>query len=188
LSQELIVPFRIATIELMVTNDERQAFSDRLNQVLDDQGYPPKGSGRQNRLAKDWGLSQKGVRKWLEGEGVPETTRLIEMAKRYQVSFEWLATGRSNRELSHRSTGTGDAGGRLLFIDSGVTPKLRMKLRPYASSLVEAIEKADADGMPDEAFTAMAQTLRAFEKLWRPGDRQDEPRLLDIHHPDPEGA
>ncbi|MBU9502862.1 hypothetical protein C6T58_05525 [Burkholderia multivorans] len=78
----------------MVTDDERQAFSERLNRVLDERKIPLKGAGRQIALATEWGVSQKGARKWLEGEAIPELTRLISMATKYEVSFEWLATGR----------------------------------------------------------------------------------------------
>ncbi|MBG0879392.1 helix-turn-helix transcriptional regulator [Burkholderia sp. 9775_39] len=83
----------------MVTDDERQAFSERLNKVLDERKTPPKGAGRQIALANEWGVSQKGARKWLEGEAIPELTRLISMATKYAVSFEWLATGRDPATL-----------------------------------------------------------------------------------------
>ncbi|MGS1071690.1 helix-turn-helix domain-containing protein [Burkholderia glumae] len=158
----------------MVTIDERQAFSDRLNLVLDEEGYPPKGSGRQNRLAKEWDLSQKGVRKWLEGEGVPETTRLVEMAKRYGVSFEWLATGRDPSTLAYSTSvvrGVGPSPAPSGFSDE-------------ASALVRAIARADEAGMPGLAFSSMGETLRAFERL----RGEEPPRYIDIHSRHPEGA
>lgn len=83
----------------MVTDNERQAFSERLNKVLDDRKTPPKGAGRQIALATEWEVSQKGARKWLEGEAIPELARLISMATKYGVSFEWLATGRDPTTL-----------------------------------------------------------------------------------------
>ncbi|WP_213306054.1 helix-turn-helix domain-containing protein [Paraburkholderia sacchari] len=79
----------------MVT-DEKIAFSERLNKVLDDVGFAPKGRGRQVQLGERMGVSQKGARKWLEGEAIPETVRLIEIAKKFGASFEWLATGRGD--------------------------------------------------------------------------------------------
>ncbi|MCM2543882.1 helix-turn-helix domain-containing protein [Burkholderia glumae] len=155
----------------MVTNDERQAFSDRLNLVLDEEGYPPKGSGRQNRLAKDWGLTQKGVRKWLEGEGVPETTRLIEIAKRYDVSFEWLATGRDPSTLCHSET----------VVRGAYSSTAPGTFSEEATALIRAIARADASGMPGLAFSSMGDTLRAFERL----RGQEPPRFVDIHSPNP---
>ncbi|WP_414446838.1 helix-turn-helix domain-containing protein [Burkholderia sp. 22PA0099] len=154
----------------MVTIDERQAFSDRLNLVLDDAGYPPKGSGRQNQLAKDWGLSQKGVRKWLEGEGVPETTRLVEMSKRYGVSFEWLATGRHPVSLAPSSEVV-----KATSVVPGPSPASE-----DAAQLVNAINVADTTGMPAEVFQSMSLMLKTIQNL-RP---QSEPRRLDINAPD----
>ncbi|QVN18942.1 helix-turn-helix domain-containing protein [Burkholderia pyrrocinia] len=160
----------------MVTIDERQAFSDRLNLVLDEEGLPPKGSGRQNQLARDWGLSQKGVRKWLEGEGVPETTRLIEMAKRYNVSFEWLATGRDPLTLRPSASIVREAQGASL-----VAPSTAIELRPAAKVLVDALAVADRADMPPRAFQVLHETLRTFEAfLDQPPDE-----LLDLNAPDP---
>lgn len=78
----------------MIVDDTRRDFSKRLNQALDNIGYPPKGSGRQVQLAKDFSVSQKGARKWLEGESMPSMTRLSELASRLGVSTEWLMSGR----------------------------------------------------------------------------------------------
>ncbi len=69
--QELTVLGRGGTLSHMDTNDEKAAFAARLNEVCDDQQIPPKGHARQTTLAKIFGLTQKGVRKWLEGEGHP---------------------------------------------------------------------------------------------------------------------
>lgn len=74
-------------------NDERERFSERLNSALDQIGVPPKGRGRQGRVAKMFDVSQKGARKWLEGEAIPKTSRLREMAEKLGVSTEWLLTG-----------------------------------------------------------------------------------------------
>jgi transcriptional regulator with XRE-family HTH domain len=77
----------------MVTNDERQAFSARLNAALDAADVPPKFQGRQKAVAKRFGVSQKGARKWLEGEAIPETKRLPQIAADLGVSVEWLLMG-----------------------------------------------------------------------------------------------
>lgn len=79
------------------------AFSDRLNELLDARAFPAKGRGRQVELAKATGLSQKAVRKWLEGEGMPELTRLIDLATRFKCHVEWLASGRGPRDLEGAS-------------------------------------------------------------------------------------
>jgi len=39
------------------------------------------------------GVSQKGARKWLEGEAYPTLDKQLELAKLARVSFQWLMTG-----------------------------------------------------------------------------------------------
>jgi len=78
----------------MVTDHEKAAFSARLNQVLDEAGIAPKGQGRQIQVARMFGVSQKGARKWLEGEAIPTTARLTLVTAQLHVSIEWLLTGR----------------------------------------------------------------------------------------------
>lgn len=88
------------TIELMVTADDiKQAFARRLNEALDDARFPPKGAGRQVAAGERYGVSQKGAGKWLEGDGMPETTKAIEIATDLGVSFEWLMTGRGDKKV-----------------------------------------------------------------------------------------
>lgn len=123
LCQELIVPFLPATIELMVTKDEKQAFSNRFNAILDKAGIPPKGKGRQGVLAKIFGVSDKGARKWIEGESIPSTTKLPSIVDKFKatgVTVEWLLTGNSayspdriTGELSAAGQGAGARGAGL---------------------------------------------------------------------------
>lgn len=83
-------------IELMVTKDEKIEFSKRLNLVLDRVGVPPKGKGRQKAVAHTFNVSQKGARKWLEGEAIPETKRIPEFIRAYKkanITGEWLLYG-----------------------------------------------------------------------------------------------
>jgi hypothetical protein len=96
--QELIVPVAPATMEPMVTSDEIRDFSERLNSALDAKN--DERVGRQARLGKAFGLSQKAARKWLVGESFPEVARMIQLAKMLDVRFEWLATGRGPRYLN----------------------------------------------------------------------------------------
>jgi transcriptional regulator with XRE-family HTH domain len=82
----------------MVTDDQKRAFSDRLNEALDDIGFPAKGAGRQGALGERMGVSQKGARKWLEGEAIPATSRIIDLAQWLNVNFEWLAMARGAKK------------------------------------------------------------------------------------------
>lgn len=78
---------------------EVAAFQERLNELLDARQFESKGKGRQVALAKKLDISQNGARKWLEGEGLPEFSRVMQLAKLFDCSVEWLATGRGARDL-----------------------------------------------------------------------------------------
>jgi len=80
----------------MVTDKEKQAFSNRLNAILDKAGIPPKGKGRQGALAKIFNVSDKGARKWIEGESIPTMAKIATIVERFRytgVTAEWLLTG-----------------------------------------------------------------------------------------------
>lgn len=157
----------------MVTDDEKRAFSERLNLVLDEEGLPPKGNGRHNKLAKDWNLSANGVRKWLEADGIPETSRLIAIAKRYRVNFEWLATGRDPGTLQPcKSIVRGVSGGKDCSTESGSADARR---------LIRAIEAADQDGVPVAAFNVLHETLRLIQG----GSAPPRPARLESEDPPP---
>lgn len=81
--------------------DERVEFSRRLNEALDESPLrvPPKGEGRQVFVAKIFSVDQKGARKWLEGEGFPKMERCITIARKLEVTVEWLLTGRGNKRM-----------------------------------------------------------------------------------------
>lgn len=81
----------------MVPRPQKDEFSRRLNAVLDDAGFAPKGRGRQVQLGNLFGVSQKGARKWLEGEAIPGMGRLEQIGRRFGVRVEWLLTGRGPR-------------------------------------------------------------------------------------------
>ena len=96
----------VTTDKKRPTEDEEvQAFSDRLNELLDARNFPAKGKGRQVELGKRYSLTQKAVRKWVEGEGLPETVRLIQIARDFGCNFEWLATGVGPRDADASSYG-----------------------------------------------------------------------------------
>ena len=78
----------------MVTRVDRLGFAKRLNVACDQKGVPPKGKGRQTAVAKLFDVSQKGARKWLEGEAMPSLWRIRNIALILDVSGEWLLTER----------------------------------------------------------------------------------------------
>lgn len=88
----------------MVNDPENLAFSERLNDLLDDRKFAEKGRGRQVDLAKRYGLVQQSVGKWLKGEGMPKTTQMIRIARDFQCNFEWLALGTGPRDANPTHT------------------------------------------------------------------------------------
>lgn len=69
------------------------AFSERMNEVCDDMGVPPKGHNRQATLGRLFKVTQKGARKWLVGEGYPKMSIAIEIAKWARINIQWLLMG-----------------------------------------------------------------------------------------------
>lgn len=77
----------------MAQQQQRLAFSKRLNHALDLNKVPRKGKGRQVTVAKMFGVSQKGASKWLEGQAYPDIQKMAVIAKKLNVSVEWLTYG-----------------------------------------------------------------------------------------------
>lgn len=50
-------------------------------------------------------MSRETARKWLTGLALPELSRIIELAKDFDINLEWLAIGREPMPLGARETG-----------------------------------------------------------------------------------
>lgn len=74
----------------------KEQFALRLNEALDRYGAPAKGKGRQLWLGKLLNVSPIAARKWLEGQGLPRTERILAVARKLGVSEEWLLSGNKN--------------------------------------------------------------------------------------------
>ena len=48
-----------------------------------------------------FGVTQKAARKWLVGEGYPDTAKGIQIATQANISFDWFMTGRGRMEIDH---------------------------------------------------------------------------------------
>lgn len=75
-----------------------EEFAERLRQTLDRVRFV-EGRGRTGALADRYAVSRETARKWLTGLTLPELARIIELAKDFDVSFEWLTTGRGQVHL-----------------------------------------------------------------------------------------
>lgn len=70
-------------------------FARRLNEILDDIGVPQRG--RLVTLARRFHVTHPSAKKWLDGQGYPDTDRLIELAVWGKTSLDWLLTGRGQK-------------------------------------------------------------------------------------------
>ncbi|MDE1714910.1 helix-turn-helix transcriptional regulator (plasmid) [Chromobacterium amazonense] len=82
------------------------SFAKRVNIVCDRMSIPPAGKNRQAELGFRFGVTQKAARKWLVGEGFPDTAITIQMAMDAKVSYDWLMTGRGSIEATELSVRT----------------------------------------------------------------------------------
>ncbi|WP_126456415.1 helix-turn-helix domain-containing protein [Sulfuriflexus mobilis] len=80
-------------------NNEKQKFSARLNEALDDAGVPQKGMGRQSTLVRMLGISHRVAKKWLEGEEFPPTSKMVKLATALQVRSNWLFSGQGEKRI-----------------------------------------------------------------------------------------
>lgn len=77
--------------------DVRLAFSERLIEICTEKNLRP--HGRQAALARLLKITQPAVKKWFDGESIPDTDKVIELAVWGGVCFEWLMTGRGPKRI-----------------------------------------------------------------------------------------
>ena len=138
-SQELIVPSLLVTLGYMEDTDRTSPgdFAKRLNEICDDMGIPPKGKNRQATFAQLMKVSQKGARKWLEGEGMPTLQRCIQIAQWAGVAVEWLVTGRGEKRPKSLSVDT--YSNRVLAAMQPLPDNLKQAAAAQVESLRDAV-------------------------------------------------
>lgn len=81
------------------TDEVKLAFAQRLHEAMDAQGYSKRGRAR--ILSKEFGVSDKGAGKWLNGEAIPETSKIPVLAQFLKTNAEWLLSGSSSNDLDN---------------------------------------------------------------------------------------
>jgi transcriptional regulator with XRE-family HTH domain len=71
----------------------RKHFANNINAALDRRGAIPSGYGRVIGVAELFGVSQNTAANWLKGDGVPELSRLPEIAEILGTTVEQLVVG-----------------------------------------------------------------------------------------------
>ena len=88
----------------------RKRFADNLNAALNRRGAIPSGYGRVVGVAELFGVSQNTAANWLKGDGVPELSRLPEIADALGTTIEQLLVG-------DRETGSQAIDERYVMVD-----------------------------------------------------------------------
>ena len=126
---------------------EKAEFAERMNLIANKLGIPPKGQNRQLLFGKMFGVSQEAARKWLEGESIPQVTKCIEIAKKADVSFEWLMTGRGEMILAYQpAQNTPEQ--HILRLMQEMDAATKYKLIKIGDTLVEP--ESDGNGKPNQ--------------------------------------
>jgi transcriptional regulator with XRE-family HTH domain len=166
----------------MVTEDQKRAFADRLNEALDDIDFPAKGDGRQGALGERMSVSQKGARKWLEGEAIPTTTRIMELAQWLNVNFEWLAMARGEKRRS-------SAHAHPLPLESG--PGTSFAAPKAATAVAKILAEIDGQhrlaAISDDDATLLRAALHAVQANMSPTIRAAILLMLDAQYSREEG-
>lgn len=68
----------------------RQAFAQRLREALMEMGY---SLNQQKEIGQLFGVSGQAARKWWEGQGLPASTRMKQIADVLGVERSWLQDG-----------------------------------------------------------------------------------------------
>lgn len=76
----------------------KQEFAKRLHIAMDKAGYPLRGRARV--MSKEFNISDKGAGKWLNGDAIPETSKIPLIAQFLKVNSEWLLSGSGDIDIS----------------------------------------------------------------------------------------
>ena len=97
----------------MNSTNERESFSERLQQALKNAHYSPDSP---TRLAREFNIRFEGrpitvhaARKWLVGEAIPTQEKLRMIAQWLGVPADWLRFGSGEQAASSESAGNGGA-------------------------------------------------------------------------------
>lgn len=75
-----------------------RGFAERLKLALTRNGIPDE-RGRAARVARHIEISHVSVKKWLDGQGLPDLKHQVALAQWLKVSFNWLSAGQGNMEI-----------------------------------------------------------------------------------------
>jgi len=151
----------------MVVNDEKAQFAERLNQACDLAGIPS-GRGRRADLARMFNVSGESARKWLSGESIPKSSRVVQIALRLGVNGEWLLTGRGEMRQAESASPTPNTepGPPIRAQSIGeVLDQLRERLRAAPDDVRHEVNQLVMRYMESDDEASASRRLRAIEAL-----------------------
>lgn len=80
------------------TDKVKEDFAKRLHEAMDAKDYPLRGRAR--ILSKEFNISDKGAGKWLNGEAIPETSKIPLLAAFLDINAEWLLSVSDDLRIS----------------------------------------------------------------------------------------
>lgn len=107
------------------TDKVKEEFSKRLHTAMDAAGYPVRGRAR--ILSQKFQVSDKGAGKWLNGEAIPETSKIPLLSGFLGISSEWLLTG--SGEMGIQNTDK-------TFVDTKAPKVMNNKIQNIIDSLI----------------------------------------------------
>ncbi|WP_288364765.1 hypothetical protein [uncultured Acinetobacter sp.] len=120
----------------------KDEFAKRLHKAMDMAGYPVRGRAR--ILSQKFQISDKGAGKWLNGEAIPETSKIPLLSGFLGIRSEWLLTGLGEMEIQNTDKNLVDTNTHKIMnkkiqniIDSLILLESQNRLNP---SVIEAIE------------------------------------------------
>lgn len=117
-----------------MSTEERRAFSERLQQALQNADYAPQSP---TQLAREFNVRFTGspvtvhaARKWLVGEAIPTQDKLLALAQWLGVPAQWLRFGTDHAEVRGADL---------------QTPATESRLQPKDLAILESLQLLDDD-------------------------------------------
>jgi transcriptional regulator with XRE-family HTH domain len=130
----------IGQIMAWMLRDEKKEFSKRLHIALESSGASGGGRHRpytQESVGKMFGVSQKGARKWLKGEGFPKTEQCIAIAKKLDVALEWLMTGKGPMRMTNPGVEAASMAEAVLDVWMMMSPEVQQEWLDFGQWLLD---------------------------------------------------
>lgn len=80
-------------------------FAFRLNQALDDMNAPIRGRAQFLMRILPFVISANGIKKWLSGDAMPETSKIAAISEALGVRSMWLLWGEGHKSIPHSLLG-----------------------------------------------------------------------------------